>query len=372
MADLDGDGDLDALVGDGDGALNYFENTGSASSAAFAAAVTNPFGLTKVGSQSAPTFADLDGDGDLDALVGEFDGILNYFENTGSASAAAFASAQNASTFGLTDVGIYANPTFADLDGDGDLDALVGAGDGIVNYFENTGSASSAAFASAQDASAFGLTNVGSNSAPTFADLDGDGDLDALVGEYYGNLLFFENQENTAPSFTGLDGTPTFTEGGSAAVLDANVQVSDAELDALNSGDGDYHGASLTIARNGGADASDDFDFSDDNGISLSSGNLVKNGQTIATFGVSTGTLTITFTHANGETPTSADVDTILQQISYSNGADDPPASVTLDWTFNDGTEDSSGSNQTTVTITPVNEAPTLSANGSDPTFTED
>ena len=50
--------------------------------------------------------------------------------------------------FGLVDVGAYASPAFADIDGDGDLDAFIG------NYwrqhhvsFENTGTAVSPAFA---------------------------------------------------------------------------------------------------------------------------------------------------------------------------------------------------------------------------------
>jgi len=31
------------------------------------------------------------------------------------------------------------------------------------------------------------------NSSPVFADLDGDGDLDAFIGERYGNTFFFQN-----------------------------------------------------------------------------------------------------------------------------------------------------------------------------------
>ena len=87
--------------------------------------VTNPFGLADVGLDASPTFADLDGDGDLDAFVGETYGSTVFFANTGTASAPAFAPPP-ANPFGLADVGYNASPTFADLDGDGDLDAFVG------------------------------------------------------------------------------------------------------------------------------------------------------------------------------------------------------------------------------------------------------
>ncbi|MCP4382263.1 MAG: hypothetical protein GY798_12765, partial [Hyphomicrobiales bacterium] len=178
-----------------------------------------------------------------------------------------------------------------------------------------------------------------------------------------------------------LDGTPSFTEGGAAVVLDADVDVSDAELDALNSGNGDYNGASVKLVRNGGASTEDVFSFSDGNGITLLGGTVLqKAGATIASFDTTTtsGQLVITFTNANGQTPTSADVDNILRQITYANSSDTPPASAQIDWSFDDGNSGSQGTGgalqatgSTTVTITAVNDTPTLAASAANDTLTE-
>src|SRR5262245_49476873 len=145
-ADLNNDGDLDILVGDGKGGLNYFENTGSASSPALATPLFNPFGLKNVGRDSAPALADLDHDGDVDILIGIRNGNLHYFKNTGSPSNPAFAK-PIVNPFGLKDVGGYVAPALADLDHDGDLDLLVGDYDGNLHYFKNNGSPTNPAFA---------------------------------------------------------------------------------------------------------------------------------------------------------------------------------------------------------------------------------
>lgn len=64
-------------------------------------------------------------------FVGETGGHINYFENTGSTTAPTFTE-----RFGVDnplagfDVGSDSNPSFVDIDNDGDLDAVVGGGNG--------------------------------------------------------------------------------------------------------------------------------------------------------------------------------------------------------------------------------------------------
>lgn len=56
----------------------------------------------------------------------------------------------------------------------------------------------------------FGLNNVGEYSAPTFADIDGDGDLDAFSGEEYGDTFFFRNTGSlNSPKFAAPKPTPS-------------------------------------------------------------------------------------------------------------------------------------------------------------------
>src|SRR6185295_3631923 len=128
-ADLDGDGDLDVVVGGSEGTLRYYENIGTAAAPLYTerTGIANPFDGIDVGNQSAPSFVDLDHDGDFDLAVGAADGTLHYYQNTGSNTAPAYvAIVGSANPFNGIDVGLQSVPSFSDVDGDGDLDLVVG------------------------------------------------------------------------------------------------------------------------------------------------------------------------------------------------------------------------------------------------------
>ena len=95
--------------------------------------------------------------------------------------------------------------------------------------------------------------------------------------------------------------------------------VSDAELSAADN----FNGATLTLARNGGATSQDLFSGHWHPGRAhLQGGNLVVGATTIGTVTTnSSGTLVLTF----NASATNALVNSALQQIAYANGSDAPP-----------------------------------------------
>ena len=93
-----------------------------------------------VAGHAAPTTADLDGDGDLDAIIGSLDGTLSYWENVGTPTDPVFEAVDAAaSPVGGIRLSAFSHPALWDTDGDGDYDLVVGAADGQLHYFENVG-----------------------------------------------------------------------------------------------------------------------------------------------------------------------------------------------------------------------------------------
>ena len=255
FGDLDGDADGDLLVGVQRGLcfqtastvenLLYFENQGTPSDAAYALAARRAVETLDRGTRSTVALADLDGDGDLDAVVGnEIDPLLApratlaLYRNEGTPDAPSLRLA-DADWLGLDyDFGGY-GPTFGDLDGDGDLDLLVGGFNGRFAYLENTGSAASATFELRDDR--WQGVDAGQIARASLGDLDGDGDLDLATGATNGRLRVYRNvgtaQEAIVP--TEPNGQPTAADLAFAQAIGLPDDVGDDSAPAFHDLDGD-------------------------------------------------------------------------------------------------------------------------------------
>ena len=187
LGDLDGDGDLDMLVGTWNRGVALYLNQGTRAQPEFILEDTTLVRLTR-GSNSTPALTDVDGDGDLDLFIGESSGELNFYRNVGTPEAPSFDLVSD--RFGEIDAGRRSFPAFADVDGDGDDDLLLGREEGGVLLYWREGSAADADPLFVPD-STFTLPLPG-YSTPSVVDIDGDGDLDVFSGGLGGGLIFLE------------------------------------------------------------------------------------------------------------------------------------------------------------------------------------
>lgn len=186
IADIDGDGDGDLIVGEDEYALRYFRNTGSPEAASWEEAASR-YATLDVGYPCYPAFSDLDGDGDLDMLLGRYFYGIYFCENTGSPQSAAWQIDYD--SYYIQDAHF---PVFCDIDTDGDDDLFIGDSDGTVSLYENTGTAAAPVWAN--PISDYNSISVpGGYAHPAFVDIDADGDFDMYVGTGEGELWFYEN-----------------------------------------------------------------------------------------------------------------------------------------------------------------------------------
>ncbi len=173
LGDLDGDGDLDAFVAHANGQANsvwlndgqgQFTDSSQRLESSDSSDGPCPCGET-LGLGRDVALGDLDGDGDLDAFVSNFEGAGELWLNDGQGRFSD--SGQRVGPAGTRKVAL------ADVDGDGSLDVfLVGTGPDSVwlndghGQFNRTGEFQ---------------TSLTEGAAVDVADFDGDGDLDALV-----------------------------------------------------------------------------------------------------------------------------------------------------------------------------------------------
>ena len=223
LADVDGDGDLDLFVGRYGLANDLFLNDGLGR---FSVVTDFPGRAGGKSTTKAVSFGDVDGDGDLDALVGNIgEDVLMLNDGSGNFSVATFQSGTSCA-FAVA---------FADVDGDGDLDALVG------NKLMLGGSLGGFAADRTFDG------GVMDTKAVALGDVDGDGDLDIILGSVEGSELLINDGTGSYSKDARFPGWITHGH----AIVCGDVD-GDGDLDIVF-GNGVYYGGPNQLLINDGS-----------------------------------------------------------------------------------------------------------------------
>jgi hypothetical protein len=201
------------LVGQADGKVKLFVNTGSNANPAFdggAFVQVGPPGSKidiNVGGRATPNWLDWNNDATQDLVVGALDGKLRVLLNQGTDIQPDFRTTiiVQANGVDLLVPSLRASPVVTDWDGDGKKDLLLGNTNGQLLFYNNTGTDAAPNFSNYTAMTADGVPidlPDTLRSRPAICDWTGDGLPDVLIG--YGDGLVHLYQSVPEPSALAL------------------------------------------------------------------------------------------------------------------------------------------------------------------------
>lgn len=197
--DLEDDGLLDMVVGTKNGSTNCLMHykQSDVGSASFDH-ITDLFGgITNLNSRPDPWFCDLDNDGLLDLLVGNGNTNIQHFEQSELGSQSFNPINNNLIEFDLSLLGPI-SPITIDLDNNGLDDLIVGDRLGRLMWYEQSNPNS---YNFTLNNSNLNLYDFGGNSAPAIADIDNDGLIDMIIATGSTKMAHYEQVSTNTVNF---------------------------------------------------------------------------------------------------------------------------------------------------------------------------
>lgn len=202
FGDLDNDGDIDLIVGDGNGKIHYFKNASAIGNDAQFELENVNLNTIDIGQHSAPFLFDMNEDGLLDLVIGKVDGSITYAQNNGSETNPVFDNlVEDFGAISVTnDESLYGFSIPFVFSENGEIEMLIGSESGRIYHYNNISGNLSGSFNLVSDN--FENIQEGKNVACLYEDFNGDGKRDMFYGMQSGGLFYYISDSTLSSNST--------------------------------------------------------------------------------------------------------------------------------------------------------------------------